>query len=290
MNFLKVIADFTGMKEDDIKKNVQKEDGTFAEAAEAYITDLLKSKADKLVFTDEKKKEMAENFERKGFAEAMKQTNSKLAELYPKAEITQDMKLDEVVKVIKTQKIEPMPEDQIKLHPIYRDLEKNTIPKTEYEKKVQEFEGFKKDITRKQMLGKVEKMAEQLLNDYKMPDDAKLKQKRMEAFISQTFAGFDLEQDGDDLLLLRDGKRYEDDKYNAITASRRILEQADIFFDRKVKGTPPGTPPPGKNDPELPVNKEKEPLTVEEYTATAKTLQGKELVEYAQKYRAKFRA
>lgn len=288
MDFIKLIADFTGMKPDDIKKNIQKDDGSYADAAESYIQDLLKNKLEKLVFTDDKKREMAENFEKKGYAEAMKKVNTKLADLFPKAEITPEANIDDVIGKIKTTKVEPLPEDQIKLHPIFRELEKNTVPKSDYEKAVSEFESYKKDINRTQKLNKVKELAESHLVDYRMPEDPKLKQKRIDAFISQSFGGFDFEDDGNDFILMRDGKREEDEMRNAVTASRRIKEQADIFFDRKIKGTPPGTPPAGTPPPADP-DKQKEPATVDEFNQVRRILEGKELVEYSKKYMDKFK-
>jgi hypothetical protein len=286
MDYLNIIAGYVGLTPEDIKKNIENADGTIKDVAESYLQDLLKAKADKLVFTDEKKKEMAENFEKKGFAAAMATVNTKLSEIYPQADIKPDSKLDDVITNIKSMKVQPIPEDQVKLHPIYRELEKNTVPRTELEKVNNEFEAYKKGITREQHLSKIKTIAEQLLDGYKMPEDVGLKSKRLDAFISNSFGGFDFENDGDDLILIKDGKRFEDKSYNAVTAKKRIEEQADIFFDRKVKGTPPGTPPEKQEDRKP--DAQQEPRTIHEFNATRSKLSGKELLDYSEKYKSKF--
>jgi hypothetical protein len=63
---LKVISEFTGSKFDEFKKKVLNDDGTPTEVADSYIKDLLSEKIKKVAFTDDKQKEIAENFEKKG--------------------------------------------------------------------------------------------------------------------------------------------------------------------------------------------------------------------------------
>jgi len=277
---LKIISEFTGSKFDEFKKKVLNDDGTPTEVADSYIKDLLSEKIKKVAFTDDKQKEIAENFEKKGRKETFTTVLTNLAELFPKSEITAEDKWEDAVKKVKGQNIEALPEDKIKLSEVYRNLEKNSIAKVEYEKLQGEFDGYKKSVKKGQFLNNMKTIVESKLADYRLPEDPKLKAKKIELMLNNTFADIDdFQPDGDDFLLLKDGKRLDDPaNLNPITATRRITENIDLFFDRKEKGKPAGEPPAGT--PPTPADKTAMPTSVEEFNKVRASLSGKELLEY----------
>lgn len=286
MKIEKIISDFVGISEEDIKKNILKEDGSYTDAAEGYISDLLKEKVKKHATGSLLKEEEVKNYEKKGYKMAMEMAIGKLSEVYPDADLNKEMKFDDVVSTIKQKKIEPLPDDQIKLHPLYRELEKNRVPKEDYEKTLTEFENYKKGIQRKETLNSVKSLAYEILKDYKLPEDNILKQKRVDVFINHTFGGFDFEKDNNDFLLIKDGKRFEDENYNAVTATKRIKEQAEILFDRKEAAKPDGQIQERQNQ----TQETAVPTTIDEFNKMRAAIsEPKELVEFNNKYKEKFK-
>lgn len=286
MKIEKIISDFVGISEEDIKKNILKEDGSYTDAAESYISDLLKEKVKKHATGSLLKEEEVKNYEKKGYKMAMEMAIGKLSEVYPDADLNKEMKFDDVVSTIKQKKIEPLPDDQIKLHPLYRELEKNRVPKEDYEKTLTEFENYKKGIQRKETLNSVKSLAYEILKDYKLPEDNILKQKRVDVFINHTFGGFDFEKDNNDFLLIKDGKRFEDENYNAVTATKRIKEQAEILFDRKEAAKPDGQIQERQNQ----TQETAVPTTIDEFNKMRAAIsEPKELVEFNNKYKEKFK-
>ena len=288
-NLLNVIATFTGIPIDDIKKNAVGEGDKLNDIGATYIGDLLKAKVNKHIVDPKLKDEEIQNYQKKGFKEAMELANSKLAEVYPDAEIGKEMKLDEVISKIKEKQITPLKDDDVKLHQVYRDLERSSIPFSEHETLKTEFEGFKKGIERKQTFNTLKKIAIERLEKYKLPDDKKALDNRVEAFIDHTFGGFDFdpEKGGKDYILIKDGKRYEDENLNAVTATKRIDQQAPIMFDLKVAGKATGEDQKDNLSP--PPTKDVAPTTLEEFNLIRAGIKdNKELVEFNNKYKGKF--
>lgn len=279
---LNVIAEATGRNAEEIIKHSLKEDGTLTEVAAAYIKDLLADKIKKVSFADNDKKQIADDNYKRGQKETYKFVIKSIGELYPKADVNEDDKWEEVIKKVKATKIEPLKEDDVKLHPAYRELEKNSIPKTELDKIINEFEGYKKQVKRKEVLNNIESILDVNLVDYKLPDDELLKKKRKEIFINQVFADVeDFEQDEKDFILLKNGKRIEDKFSNPITAQKRLIENIPIFFDKKIAGTPKGDEHNNNNNNKT--DKTKMPTNIDEFNKIRATLSGKELIEYNQK-------
>jgi hypothetical protein len=177
-----------------------------------------------------------------------------------------------------------LPEDKIKLSEVYRNLEKNSIAKTDFEKLQGEFEGYKKSVKKGQFINTMKTIVEGKLADYRLPEDPALKSKKIELMLNNTFADIDdFQPDGEDYLLLKDGKRLDDPaNLNPITATRRISENIDLFFDKKEKGKPAGEPP--ANAPaNAPADKTAMPNTIEEFNKVRRGLVGQELLDYNEK-------
>jgi hypothetical protein len=139
--------------------------------------------------------------------------------------------LDKYVEQAKTPAKTALTDDDVKRHPAYLALEKERIPKAEYEKVKTEFDEFKNGITKKQkreyLRNKIQKIKDGL--NLEQIENEVVRAKRNELFLND-FDNLDYEQDGENIVLISDGKRLEDEHGNLITLNKYVEKKASEHY------------------------------------------------------------
>ena len=159
-------------------------------------------------------------------------------------------------------------EDQVKKHPAYIALESDRIPKTEYETLKSEYEKFQTDQKRGQIMGLVNDKAWNMVLSERpiIETNQTIANNRRRDFLSKV-GRFDYEpQEGGDPIVIKDGKRLENEHGNLITFKTFILDLASQNFEFEAqddKGNA-GNKPGDKGDVIVVTDK---PTTKAEYNA-----------------------
>ena len=109
-------------------------------------------------------------------------------------------------------------EEQIKTHSAYLELEKSSVPKTEFTRVSEEFETYKLNQDRLSKLKNVKDKVLTIFQELKpiVSENPVVAQTRLEDFLYK-FDGYDYEHgDNGDFTILKDGKRVEDEHANAV--------------------------------------------------------------------------
>lgn len=177
-------------------------------------------------------------------------------------------------------------DDDIKKHPLYRQLEKERVPKEEYEKVISEFDDYKSQAARREVLAQVKPKVWGVVTGMnpKLPTDQKVAETYRNAFLS-VFDSYDYQIENDDVLVLKDGKRVEDNFGNPLKFEDFVKSNASNYFEfnkQEAKGgagNANGQPPAGAVAASM-------PKSWAEFNKTRSTLTGKELLDYSTAGRA----
>lgn len=138
-------------------------------------------------------------------------------------------------------------DEDIKVHPLYLELEKSRVPKEQYEQTRQEFENYKTKIERDKKFDIVKQKAIQVLANEKLREyDPKIKNNLTNLFLKEFEAYDDVNVDGDALILMKDGKRIEDAHGNIIPFESIVKSKITDYFEI-LKQDPKGSA--GNNNP-----------------------------------------
>lgn len=170
-------------------------------------------------------------------------------------------------------------DDDVKKHPLYRELEKNRIPKDEYEKVTSEFEQYKAQSARREVLGQVKPKVWSVVigMNPKLPSDPNVAETYRNAFLS-AFDEYDYQIENDDILILKDGKRVEDNFGNPLKFQDFVKSNASKYFEFNKQAPTGGAGNGGQQGSGAVVAGM--PKSWAEFNATCSTLTGKELVDY----------
>lgn len=172
------------------------------------------------------------NGHKKGFEETMSKFEAQVRDRYGVKSEAQGIDLVEEA-ILKNQKTS-VGADDVRKHPTYLELERSTIRKEEYNKVVNDFEGFKKKIDRDGMMGKVQGKAKEILMKMNpiIEDNQRVSNRRMEMFLSE-FNEFDYEFEEDLGLILpvKDGKRVMDKHGNPVGFESLVRQKAENNFE-----------------------------------------------------------
>jgi hypothetical protein len=128
-------------------------------------------------------------------------------------------------------------EDDIKKHPLYIDLETKTISKSEYEKLQQDFDQFKTTQQKERVMGVVTDAAWAVVSAKNpiLSDNPQVADNRRRDFLAK-FNGYDYDLQDGKIIVLKDGKRLEDDRANLKPFESFVLELAMLNFDFRAQG------------------------------------------------------
>jgi hypothetical protein len=213
---------------------------------DSFIEILSKKDRDRLDRLQETFKPQLSEMHDKGYKKAQKEVLSKVEkEIKEKYGYDTDKPLVELVDDLVSLNAKKGAIDDIKTHPDYikleRSLQSEFIPKSKYEELISEFDGFKNSIHKEKTIGKVKEDARSLfrqLNPILSKDPKKASYQENE-FLSklETFE-YQLQDDGNHVIL-KDGKRLENQNLNPIAFSEFVKEKAAMLFDfaeQEVRG------------------------------------------------------
>lgn len=152
----------------------------------------------------------------------------------------------------KKTKTELTPE-MVKQHPEYLKLEKERVPKTEYDKLVEEFTGFKSTVERKEKFSVIKSYARKKLEELNpnFPEVPTVRDNLVNVYLA-TLERYDYSDDGSGgYIVIENGERKNDAHGNPITLEQIAKETAGDFFTFKKqdpkggtgnKGAEPGNP------------------------------------------------
>jgi len=125
-------------------------------------------------------------------------------------------------------------DDDIKRHPLFLDLERNSVKKDQYEAIVGEFDNYKRQETRRNALRQVQQKAWDLTASKNpvLSDNPTVAETRKNDFLTK-FEAYDYELVEDMIVVVKDGKRLEDKHGNVITFDNHVNGIASSCFDFK---------------------------------------------------------
>lgn len=254
-------------KEDEIETMLFEGEGDEKRLKEKALDPILEmNKAKIQAFKEEKTKAFDNGFKKaekefKGLAE------KKFIELTGFNPEKEDAGIDEMIPswLEAQKKVKPgeITDDIIKKHPVYLALEKNSIPKPEHEKVVNDFESFKKNVEKSQTISGVKSKAWDIVQKMNpiLSENQVIAQNRKNDFLSK-LESYDFQSDKDDILILKDGQRVEDEHGNRLDFDKFIGNLASQNFDFKA--------PESENTGNK--NKDGKPVVISERPTTSREL------------------
>jgi len=153
----------------------------------------------------------------------------------------------------KNPKKSALTDDDVKKHPAYLALEKERVPKADFEKVKAEFEDYKAGVSRNEKMNSIKSKVINKFNTFQIEqiENPTVKAKRTDLFLKE-FDGYDYEMDGDNVIIIKDGKRLEDDHGNLVQFDKFIENTAQehfVFLKQSPKGSAGNGNPDVKTTP-----------------------------------------
>lgn len=141
----------------------------------------------------------------------------------------------------KNPKKSALTDDDVKKHPAYLALEKERVPKAEYDKVKAEFDDYKAGVSRNEKMNSIKSKVLNKFNTFQIEqiENPTVKAKRTDLFLKE-FDAYDYEMDGDNVIIIKDGKRLEDDHGNLVQFDKFIENTAQehfVFLKQSPKGS-----------------------------------------------------
>lgn len=282
--FLKIATKVLGLPEEEAAEKLFNGDELSEDAADIILSGL----ENKIASV---KKEGSENFD-KGFKKAEAKYKSHAENVIKEAlgiEITEGEELSEAVAKWQAENKKSkttLTDDDIKKHPLYRQLEKERVPKEEYEKVLTEHEQFKSMAVKREVLAQVKPKVWATVTSMspKLPTDPKVAETYRNSFLN-TFDSYDYQIENDDILILKDGKRIEDNFGNPLKFQDFVKSNASSYFEFN-KQEPKGGAGNQNGATNTGAVTSPMPKSWDEFNKTRATLTGKDLLDYSTAGRA----
>ena len=136
----------------------------------------------------------------------------------------------------KTKKVEPS-DDDVKKHPLFIQLEQSRVPKEEFDKVSNEFADFKKNQERNMVLSTIRSKAWDVVAGKNpiLPGSQQIATTIRNKFLEE-FGAFDFEANNGEIVVLKDGKRVEDQHGNLKPFNNVVMDIAGNFFEFQAQG------------------------------------------------------
>lgn len=241
MSLESFITKVLNITEPELKALIYDTDAENKETIKADADDILINKYAEKAKTH--KDELTKKFDQ-GYQKAQKEVSEKYkSTLSEKLKFTTDKEdiaeiFDELAENIQKKSKSTLTDDQVKVHPIFTQREKelnDAIKKMETD-----FTGEKDsiiaDYKRKENLIKIKEKAEALLlsSGAVLSDDTMRRKNQINVFLNQ-FEGYDYDMSSDVPLILKEGQRLEDKIGNPVKFDDFISNKAKELFDFKVQ-------------------------------------------------------
>ncbi|WP_179022049.1 hypothetical protein [Winogradskyella forsetii] len=238
------------LPEDDIVTLLPEKEEDFNESE--FKTKFLELDSNRITAINQKGSKKFDEGYKKATSEVLSKSEKEIKDKYGIDDA--DLKgLDLIDKVVelssKAQKTDfsKLSEEDLKKHPAFIKIQ-NEKDKTFKEREQQlqdEFDSKLKDFSRKELFGKVEKRAISLLDSMNpVLSEDPVKAANQKKFLTLELQGLDFQQEGDEFIPLKDGKRLEDGHGHGITFEKFVKGKAASLYDFK-QADDRGTPPPG---------------------------------------------
>lgn len=177
-------------------------------------------------------------------------------------------------------------DDDVKKHPLYRQLEKERVPKEEHEKMLAEFDSYKSQAAKREVLAQIKPKVWGVVTQMnpKLPTDTKVAETYRNMFLN-SFDEYDYQIENDDVLILKDGKRVEDSYGNPLKFHDFVKANATNYFEFNKQQATGGA----GNKNEQPVTggvNTPMPKSWDEFNKTRSTLVGQAMLDYSKAGRA----
>jgi hypothetical protein len=127
-------------------------------------------------------------------------------------------------------------EDDIKRHPLFVKLETETIPKTKYDELQTAFDEFKTKQQREQVMGVVRQRAWDVVaaKEPLLEQNETVAANRRRDFLAK-FAGYDYDLQDSKIIVLKDGKRLEDEHGNLLPFEAFASNLSNQYFEFRAQ-------------------------------------------------------
>ena len=197
--------------------------------------------------------------------------------------------IDLVREIIKATTKSTLTADEIKRHPAYLELESKLkteyVPKSEFDEVKSTHEQY---ISNQEKGKRIKKLRESALitlrgMKLKMAEDANIKANQEELFLKGFIDNLNVDIATDELILLNEDNTRKEDKHGiAIPLTKYVEQIAPTQFELLVQD--PGGGSGNRNDGGGSNGTFKKPESEAEYNNVRRTLSGKDLIDYSDKY------
>lgn len=213
---------------------------------ENAIEELLRIDAERINNAKKLSKERETELHDKGYKKAQAESLSKfekdLKDEFGVSESTSQGK-DLVKEIIaKITKDTNLPDDKVKLHPLYVQLERKLgseyVAKAEYDKVIGEFDGYKNQIVKDKVLNVIKTDGASIFRSLKpvlSKDPAKALNQELDFLGKLSSYEYELQEDGNHIIKV-DGKRIETPQGYPVKFSDFVKDQAGKLYDFEVQG------------------------------------------------------
>ena len=228
-----------GMTDEEVQSLYKKTDEGEAVLVDNFADILAKKDADRIASLEKGYKEKQTELHDKGYQKAQKEVLGKfekqIKEKYGFE--TDKMGVDLVDDLIsQASQGKEKPQD-IKTHPDYikleRQLQTDFVPKSKYEEITGEFDNFKQNVERNQVIGKVKEDARKVfrsLNPILSKDPKKAANQEAEFLSKLDTYDYQVQEDGNHVII-KNGNRLENDHKNPVIFSEFVKQRASDLYD-----------------------------------------------------------
>ena len=158
---------------------------------------------------------------------------------------------------IKAEKVKgSITDDDVKKHPAYlayeEKVKKEYLPKSEHDTKLAEFQAKLDNISKTEKVSKIKDSALKNFdpNDYILSETPEVRQNQINIIIDKILSQFeDVEFVGDTVVMIKDGKKWEDEHGNTRSFKTLIDTVAGTLYDKKAQSAKEGAGNKNKVDP-----------------------------------------
>lgn len=178
-----------------------------------------------------------------GYKKATSEVMTKFEnDIKAKTGIKSDKKgIDLVLEYAASQKTEgAITDDAVKRHPLYLTLQEESEKKIQVarEEGEQKLTKFQSEIQKEKAFGTVAQKALEIFHSQKpILSKDPIKAKAQEELFLERFKGYDFEIQGDRIVVLKDGKLFENGHGNAVAFDKLVKETASTYYDFHVAET-----------------------------------------------------
>ena len=228
-----------GMTDEEVEQSLYKKtDEGELSLVDDFDTILAKKDAERIARLNETNKQKLTEIHDKGYQKAQKEVLGKFEkDIKEKFGYDTDKTGIELVNDIVTSNKTSGKIEDVKTHPDYikleRQLQSDFVPKTQFEEITGQFEDFKKNVERNNVIGKVKDDARKVfrsLNPILSKDPKKAANQESEFLSKLDTFDYQVQDDGNHVII-KDGGRLENDHKNPVGFSDFIKQKASELYD-----------------------------------------------------------